>query len=154
MPNKLQDPSHQSVRAFLRIAGPVALLLSVMCIGLGFVSFFASFNSMQPPRFYWLAIVGMPLFAIEAAMTSWAFLGAVARYHASEVALVGKDVINYMADGTQEGVRTMARAVGSGLSAGIAEGSKANRGFCTTCGHAYDGDDKFCGGCGKKLVGD
>lgn len=145
--NNLQDPRHQSVRTFLRITGPATLLAGVICAAVALVDFFQA----GMPKLFWLFFMAFPLLFVGCAMTYLGFLGAFVRYQASEVAPVGKDAVNYMADGTQDGIRTIARAVGSGVAAGIADGKSAPARFCTGCGHANDGDDKFCGGCGQPL---
>jgi membrane protease subunit (stomatin/prohibitin family) len=75
------------------------------------------------------------------------FMGAVARYQAGEIAPVGKDTFNYMAHGTQGGVRTMASAVGAGLAEGAGGATLA----CPACGHPNDEDAKFCDDCGAAV---
>ena len=46
-------------------------------------------------------------------------MGAFSRYIAAEQAPVAKDTINYLAEGTQDAVRTTARAVAQGVAEGI-----------------------------------
>ena len=101
---------HRERRARLRgiglgLAG-VGLVFTI--VGLG--SFFSSFGSFEPPRYFWCAFVGLPLLGIGARLTKIAFLGAIGRYIAGEGAPVAKDTLNYMAEGTREGVSTFARS--------------------------------------------
>ena len=72
-------------------------------------------------------------------------MGKVARYMAQETAPVGKDTFNYMAEGTSEGVETLAGAIGRGLSAA---GAVIR---CHKCNAPIPADTKFCGGCGQAV---
>ena len=56
---------------------------------------------------------------VGGAMCMFGFVGAFSRYIAAEQAPVAKDTINYMADGTQEAVRTVARAAAQGVTEGV-----------------------------------
>ena len=80
-----------------------------------------------PPRFFWCAFVGLPLMGLGGTICKFAFMGAVSRYIANEVAPVGKDVVNYMAEGTKGAVRDVAVAVGDRLRAGGALEGSAGR---------------------------
>ena len=95
---------------------------------------------------------------------------------ANEVAPVGKDVVNYMADGTRSAVRTVAAAVGEGISSPhiqreaqvvrcvqCNEGNEASANYCKACGASLtaacsecgernDPDARFCDNCGQKLA--
>jgi len=98
---------------------------------------------------------GMFAFAIGLAMTAAGFMGAVARYQAAEVAPVGKDTFNYLADGTRDGVKTVAGAIGAGLAAGLggAGAGQAERVVrCHKCNADNDANAKFCGRCGAALA--
>jgi hypothetical protein len=102
------------------------------------------------PRFFWCAFVGMPILFVGTAICMFAFLGALTRYQAAEVAPVGKDTFNYLAKSTKEGVQTVATAVGAGLSSGMAgTGQKIH---CPKCGQLGGADAKFCAKCGGKLT--
>jgi hypothetical protein len=77
-------------------------------------------------------------------------MGAVGRYMAGEMAPVAKDTFNYMADGTQDGIRTVARAVGEGL--GLRDGGgAATVVLCHRCNGENDADAKFCSECGAPI---
>jgi hypothetical protein len=62
----------------------------------------------------------MPILFVGIVMCMFGFLGALARYQAGEVAPVGKDTFNHLAEGTKGGVQTVATAVGAGLTQGLA----------------------------------
>ena len=103
------DPGHSGIRDFCRIVGPVILGIGILMIIIGFGSFFTAFGGMSAPKYFWCAFVGMPLAAVGGAITKFGFMGRVARYMAGEMAPVAKDTFNYMADGTKDGVQTIAR---------------------------------------------
>jgi hypothetical protein len=54
-------------------------------------------------------------------MTRFGYLGAIQRYVASESAPVAKDVVNYLGDGVQPGLKAMAKAVSEGIAEGQQE---------------------------------
>ena len=144
------DPQHDSTRALLQVVGPGVVLVGVIFSIIGIGSFFSSFGSFQPPRYFWCAFVGFPLLGLGGAICKFAFMGAVTRYIADEVAPVGKDVVNYMADGTQGAVRTIAAAVGEGLR-GDSPAEDARVVVCRACHADNEASANFCKACGRPL---
>lgn len=148
------DPKHTGIRVFLRIAGPVCLLLGGLCLFRA-ISAFGDVNQFDSTPKY--AFGGMFLLFVGLVMTVTGFMGAVARYHAGEVAPVAKDTFNYVAKGTHEGIKSMASAIGQGLAEGqgAAEG-KASQSLvvlrCHKCNNENDSDAKFCRECGTALA--
>jgi membrane protease subunit (stomatin/prohibitin family) len=65
-------------------------------------------------------------------------------------AAVGKDVINYMAEGTQDAVSEIAQAVGEGLSRAHA-GTTVHK-ACPKCHAENDPEASFCSSCGTALT--
>lgn len=132
----------------LRVLGPAisAAGLVFMIIGIG--SFFAAFGSFEPPRYFWCAFVGMPLLAVGTMICKFAYIGAVSRYMAGEIAPVGKDVTNYMVEGTKDSIRDVATAIGEGFSA--AKSPHTSR--CNKCGTENETSANFCRECGAPLV--
>ncbi len=143
------NPKHGSVRQVLRIAGPLAAGVGVLLMAIGVGSFFLSFGGGGPPRFFWCAFLGMPILFVGAVMCMFGFIGALARFQAGEVAPVGKDTFNYLAEGTKGGVQTLATAVGAGLTKGMAGTDGAAP--CPKCGHSNNADAKFCDECGASI---
>ena len=94
--------------------------------------------------------MGMPILFVGIVMCMFGFMGAIARYQAGEVAPVGKDTFNYLAEGTKDGVQTVATAVAAGLTQGVAATGKTAP--CPKCGHLGDADAKFCDECGSPLT--
>ncbi len=141
------NPGHTQVRNTLRVVGPLVLAVGGLFMLVGLGSFFSSFGSFEPPRLFWCCFVGMPLIAVGIAMSQFGFMGAITRYQAGEIAPVGKDAFNYVADGTKQGVQTVATAIGAGFAAG-SSGGKVK---CPLCGHSNDQDAKFCNDCGAAI---
>lgn len=144
------DPRHTRTRGLLRVSGPAILLVGGVLTVVGVGSFFASLGTFAPPRYFWCAFVGLPLVALGIALTQFGFMGSVSRYFAGEVAPVQKDTFNYLAEGTKQGVRTTAEAVGEGWSQGLRGGRKS----CPACGHSSPADANFCEKCGNRLEHD
>jgi hypothetical protein len=124
------------IRDFLRFVGPLVLVTGIGFVIVGFGNFFMSFGSFGFPRYFWCAFVGMPLIPLGAAICWLAYLGPMARYLAEETAPVNKDVINYLARGTEPAVRSVVSAIKAGLS-----------------GPAVEPSDKACPRCGERNRG-
>lgn len=116
--SKLQSQKHKEVRSFLRVAGPLTVAVGLLFMIISLVSFFSAFNGDHHPRFFWCGFVGMPLLFVGIVMCKFAFMGAVARYIAAEQVPVVTDAFNDLAEGTQEGVKTAARAAAQGVVEG------------------------------------
>ena len=150
------DRDHEAKRNVLRTVGPIVLGVGVIFMIVGAVDFFRTVGSLGgPPKLFWCFFVGMPLLFLGSVMTSAGYMGAVGRYTSAEAAPVAKDTFNYMADGTADGVRKMAEAVGEGLSdamgAAVAGGAAEAGVRCCKCNKVNDADAKFCDECGFSL---
>jgi len=146
------DPGHEGVRNTFRIIGPVVGLVGLGFLAVGMVSFFSAFGSFEPPRYFWCAFVGIPLLGIGAGVTKIAYMGAVFRYFAGEVAPVQKDTFNYLARETSPGLRDIARSVGQGFREGAeASGAVGADARCPKCQAANPAAARYCGQCGSVL---
>lgn len=143
-------PEQRPGRDALRVIGPAVLILGLALTAVGFISFFTAFGGFGSPRFFWCAFIGIPLLGVGGMLCRVAFLGPITRYVADEVAPVGRDVVNYMAEGTRDSVRDLAAAVGEGLRSGPTAAA-ATGARCDRCGTENDGDAKFCKSCGAVL---
>jgi RNA polymerase subunit RPABC4/transcription elongation factor Spt4 len=150
-PEKRIDPGHNAVRDALRVVGPVIALTGLGFMIVGAVDFFRTFGSFGPPKLFWCLFVGMPLLFVGSVLSSYGYLGRVARYVAEETAPVGKDTFNYVARGTREGVRTVAGAIGQGLREGGLGGESQTMVRCHKCNALAPAEAKFCGQCGQSL---
>jgi hypothetical protein len=117
--DRLQSPQQAGIRRQLRRWGLLVLGIGGLLTLIGIGSFFASFGSFGPPRFFWCAFLGMPLLFFGGAMTMFGFMGAIQRYVAGESAPVAKDVVNYMGENIQTGVKAIATAVTEGIKEGL-----------------------------------
>lgn len=149
MPQKI-DPRHNQIRDILRLVGPAVVVAGVIFAAIGLWSFFATFGTFEPPRYFWCAFVGVPLIGLGMTICKFAFLGAASRYVAGEVAPVGKDVVNYLAEGTRGAVRDVATAVAEGLHAG-ATGQEVRMVRCAQCHTDNELPANFCKRCGAPL---
>ncbi|MCX5653610.1 MAG: hypothetical protein NTY65_03030 [Planctomycetota bacterium] len=113
--NKLQSPQHSKVRTVFRVGGPVIAGVGLLFVIVGFGSFFACFDTMESPRFLWCPFVGLPLLFVGMVMCTLGYLGTFQRYMAGESAPVAKDVVNYMGENVQPGVKAVAKAVTEGV---------------------------------------
>jgi ribosomal protein L40E len=153
MNDSLDPEEHSELRTTLQSIGPsmagVGLLLTIV----GVASFFSAFGDPHGgfPRYFWCAFLGLPLIAVGGWISQFAFLGTITRYMAGEVAPVGRDMTNYMVDGTKDSIRDVAAAVGEGFaSAGIVGSTSCIR--CHKCNADNDLAAKFCDGCGTSLA--
>jgi hypothetical protein len=113
--NKLQSPNHATIRTVLRVGGPLIALAGLIFIIVGVASFFSAFGTGQSPSNFWCAFVGIPLLFVGGVMCQMGFLGSFARYVAGETAPVAKDVVNYMGENTQPGVKAVAKSITEGV---------------------------------------
>ncbi|MGB0768126.1 MAG: double zinc ribbon domain-containing protein [Phycisphaeraceae bacterium] len=160
--HNLDTDKHRSNRSILRIIGPLVLIAGIILTLIGFSTFVTGFGQSEsfgapPPGFkrFFLAFLGLPMIAFGAAMTKFAFMGAVARYASSEIAPVGKDTANYMIDGTKDAVSGLAQSVGSGLAAGLTgQATDIETVACPGCDEACDSGARFCSQCGTAIPGE
>ncbi|MCU0916747.1 MAG: zinc ribbon domain-containing protein [Planctomycetes bacterium] len=145
------DPGHKAARNTLRIAGPIIALAGLGFMIVGLADFFRAFGGRGEPTLFWCLFVGMPLLFVGGTLSSYGYLGRVMRYMAQETAPVGKDTFNYMAHGTQEGVRMVAGALGQGLREGGLGGGSATLVRCHKCNALAPAEAQFCGQCGQPL---
>jgi double zinc ribbon protein len=146
------NPGHSSFRSILRIIGPVIFIIGALFALTGIIDFFSAFGGTHAPDKFWCLFVGLPLVAIGVGITQFAFMGAVARYAAGEYAPVAKDTLNYMADETSDSIRTIAGAIGEGLS-GASGGNAAEVVIrCHKCNKENEADARFCDKCGTALM--
>ena len=149
--NKI-DPGHNETRDTLRILGFLLTMAGGIFLIVGLVNFFAAFGGHGPPQLFWCVFVGAILLSLGIRLMKFGYMGRVARYMSQEMAPPAKDTFNYMADGTQEGIKKIAGAIGQGLREnGVAGGSQQTMVRCYKCNALAPVDAKFCGECGHSL---
>jgi len=149
--NQTIDPQHIRKRKICRTIGIISLSIGGLFTAIGVGGFIISIALSSPsPLLIVFAFIGMPLLFVGTVLSGYGFMGAVARYSAQEMAPVAKDTFNYVADGTQEGVKTIATAIGQGIASGINQSqSDANSRRCPNCNFLETPDAKFCSKCGS-----
>lgn len=163
MMNNRQKPIHpqqESIRAALRVVGPIIIGIGVLFALVGAVDFFSKAGTSQMPTKFWCFFVGLPLLALGASLARFGFMGSVARYAAGEYAPVAKDTLNYLAEGTTDTVQNLAEAAGRGLAASRGTPSTTDRQSgtfgvrlrCHKCNADNEADAKFCSQCGAALL--
>ena len=175
MKSSIDNQKHRDRRALIRVLGIAFVVVGLLFMAVGLISFFSAFGGGGTPKYFWCCFVGMPFLAIGMALCKFAFLGAMIRFMASETAPVGVDTVNYMAAGTKDAVRDVAEAIGEGLSTSLGDQTSELRchecnaendvdaSFCNQCGASFkdsscpschqqnDADAKFCDNCGTQL---
>lgn len=86
----------------------------VLFTAVGIGSFFMAFGGVSPPRFFWCGFIGLPMMFVGGVMCMFGYAGVVQRYLAGETAPVAKDVVNYMGENTQPGLKAMSKAIAEG----------------------------------------
>jgi RNA polymerase subunit RPABC4/transcription elongation factor Spt4 len=150
------DPGHKGPQELFRVLGPIILGIGILLMIVGGVDFFRAYGGSEPPRLFWCFFVAIPLLFVGGVLSQFGYAGKVARYMAQEMAPVGKDTFNYMADGTKDGIQTVAAAVGKGLAeGGVALGGKtATKVRCPKCNALAEEGAKFCPQCGGAMTKD
>ena len=123
------NPRSDEQRAALKLLGFPILIIGIIMTAVGINASFTHDpfgdepgDGLSDPDEWWYPFVGMPLIFVGLAMLSAAYMGTMARYSAGETMPVAKDSINYLADGTQEGMKAFSKAIGEGLAEGMKEG--------------------------------
>lgn len=124
--------AQEKYRTAFRVLGVLVLATGLVLTVVAFTNFLASFSdpSGEMPSLFFLAFIGLPLVAVGSWLLQAGFLGAAARYAASETMPVVKDAAAYL---------TVNPAPASGP-------------YCRSCGVRNDTDARFCDGCGRPLA--
>ena len=123
----LQQPGQDSTRRILRRAGLITLGIGLLCLIVSLAEFFFRVGSMEEPRFFWLAFIGMPLIFVGGLMCQFGFMGAIARFTAGEVAPVATDTARFVAEETKGAVETVSKAAAKGVVEGMDEALSQRR---------------------------
>jgi len=145
------DPRGEEVSAVLRVVGLGMVAVGGVLTVIGVGNFFASFGTFEFPRYFWCAFLGLPLLGIGLQISGLGFLGTFTRYVSGQTAPVQRDTFNYLAEGTSEGVRTIAEAAAQGFSAGTTQRAAADVVACPHCHALNPHEARFCDQCGTAL---
>ena len=154
------NPNHKQKRTIIRIVGfvfiGIAIILAISAFNTpstkpeDFLSGNVGMNQIEKEGMSKFTKIGGAMFSgfIGFACLAFGYQGAVARYQAGEMAPVAKDTFNYMANETQDGVRTIGRA----FSEGIKDSSSVKEiiyVLCPKCRTKNEDNSKFCKECEK-----
>jgi hypothetical protein len=150
------DPSldqQANVRSFLRIGGPILLVIGLLLTLAGMASFFSAFGTFGAmPTNFWMAFIGLPLTAIGAAMTKAGYLGPATRYVAGEVTPTIRDTLGSLGIGGSVQACASCGAENDADSRFCDSCGKPLSRACASCGAENDADARFCDGCGQPLT--
>lgn len=135
----------------LKIIGFIFLASGVLCEIIGLVDFFNIFGSrFESPKLFFLNFVGMPFIVIGISCLSLGFRKQITEYSADQVAGVGKDLSNYMIDGTRDSLTKTAQSIHNAIKANDDNNTSVN--ICENCGERNPIDAKFCSKCGSPII--
>lgn len=112
---RLAVAEHEHMRHALRVLGLVMVVVGGILLVVGLADFFSAFGTFEVPDKFWCAFIGIPMLGGGFGILWFAYQGAINRFVAEENAPVAKDVLNYMGEHTQPGVRAFSRAVADGI---------------------------------------
>jgi len=135
---------HLQMKSMFRTVGPLLLVCGIVCIIIAMVDFF-TLDFFEEPKYFWLGFVGMPIIFIGSIVTYAGYGQDAAKYMSREMAPVASETFNYIAEETQEGVETVAKAV----QRGKAEVVQAKQ--CPSCQTLNKVDANFCNECGASV---
>lgn len=136
--------SNKKLQKKFRTIGFILTGIGGICVVIGLIDFFSVMSSMSgAPKLFFLLFIGIPLVGGGAMCLNLGYMGALARYHASEVAPVASDTINYIVDETKDGIIDAVQSVKTG---------EGNYIICPKCSNKNDKDSKFCDKCGAALT--
>ena len=135
---------NEKAKRVLKTIGFIALPLGVILAGSGIFDAFRRSEAFPHHQggfgFVFRIFLGFALVFVGISCLSYAYMGKVARYAASEIAPVKKDTANYLIDGTKDEI--------SDLFHKIKGQTIVN---CPYCGDENDPDAIYCDYCGRKL---
>jgi RNA polymerase subunit RPABC4/transcription elongation factor Spt4 len=155
-----QHNKHNEIKQILKVIGPIMIIVGIVLLVIAFRSTFMNpfdhismmgFGNQRQNKFY-LGFIGLPLIAIGAGITNFAFMGEVARYTSKEISPVAKETFNYLANGTKEGIKDITEAIHEGKRRSEGPSVATDEGIkCLSCGIFNNRDANFCKNCAKKL---
>ena len=168
-PREPLDPNHGAVRRTATFGSIALMLFGAAVLVYGFGTFGSTFMTptekffanpdavMDQTRhdgFVGILAIAVGAFAllIGAKALFFARIGSLLRYTAAETNPVAKAAFVDLADGTKEGVETIAHAAAKGVAAGAGEPrAETVKVRCRGCGHLEREGARFCSGCGASL---
>ncbi len=143
---------HPKAKKVLRTFGPIILIVGIILLATSLFDFFTA-DMWSPPTLVFLPFIAMPLMFVGSVMTMFGYMGTVARYQASQMAPLAKDVTNYLLDGTRDSVsQTIGSVVREIKGTKAPEVQAESRKPCPFCGEVPNQTAVFCDSCGRPLT--
>ena len=154
------NKQNKKIKRTLRIIGISLLTIGIIFSAIGFINFFVSFSSMEPPKLFWCAFLGLPLVGVGLGTTLQSYRGEIAKFVAEESAPAAQTFLR----GVTPAVSDLAKEIASSNPIVCECGTQNNKGdkFCKACGKTLIAtcphcnvhlapDSKFCTNCGKEI---
>lgn len=142
--NRTKTPrTHEQIKRIFQYVGFGCLAAGGICTLVGMISFFGAFASPYPPRFFFLAFIGLPLLGIGGIVLGFGYHREILRYQKNESIPVLREAGREISPA----VRDIAAAVGEGLRTAAPSQMQT----CTHCGAQVAPGTKFCSMCGEAL---
>lgn len=139
MENNMQK--HKKNKTLLKIVGILMIIIAIACIILGFISFSNAFKTTEPPKLFYLLMIGFPLLVAGIFLTIMGCQKEITRYIKNE----SVPIFNEMGQEIKPGVTSITNAVKDGLN-----GDTNDKILCE-CGQLNDKDSVYCSTCGRAL---
>lgn len=126
-------------RRLLQTGAVLCWIVGAILLVIGFIDFFASFNTRNAPTKFWMFFLGMPFLIAGSFMGRFGFAKPVSEIFATE---------------TAGAIHVTASAAGAGLREGLGGplgSSPTIRVRCRTCGFLESEDARFCSGCRAEM---
>jgi hypothetical protein len=124
-----QPARSAGARTLFRILGVLVMGAAITLIAIAFADLMNSDFHHEPTKF-WMAFVGIPLFAVGGFLLNLGFGGVHAKY---------------MADEYSPAIQSVARDIG------LRDDASASGPYCRSCGTQNDQAARFCDGCGTSM---
>lgn len=128
---------HEKKRLMFKILGAILAAIGLALTVVALIDFFKAFSDpSKMPQLFFLAFIGMPLFAVGMVMMIFGFRKDIATF-------VKNDSVPIMQQVGEEMTPTIV-SIGNAV--------RGDKTICPTCGEQNDPDAGFCKKCGKQLV--
>lgn len=140
--------NYEKSKKVLRTIGLTMSISGLICIIIGMIDFFSSFNDGVPKLFF-LLFIGLPLFGIGLGLTIMSYADKIHKYAASQVMPTIKESVNYVM-----GDNSICPKCGEKNEKGSLYCNKCGeplKRICPKCGEEIPFDSNYCNKCGSKI---
>ena len=153
---------HERNKKKFKLLGSITLTIGICFTIIGFISFFSSFNSFEPPKYFWCCFIGFPLIGFGASLLALGYRKEVMRYMKNESLPIYKETYQEIKPELKETINII-KGNGYVICHFCQTENDANSKYCKKCGGVIseircphcnsliDSDSTFCNNCGKRL---